>query len=552
MPRKAARTQRTPRYLEALLFLIPCAVFIAHACLFRRWIVDDAGISFAYARNLSAGCGLVSQPGLPPVEGYSNFSWILLLAPFFRLGLFHTLITPKVLSAVLVLLTFFVVRILVTRELKESGFVSAVVLTLLALNTSFVVWCTSGLENPLYALLLALLLLFSMRTVTAEADRRGPALSGLLAAVAAMTRPDGIVYCVLYPITAAAAVRLRPRRKAPSPYLASILAYGASFAVLFGGFIAFRAAYFHDLVPNTYHAKGGPGVSDVVALLALQPRTMVKLVDLMGSVAGGLGGLVFAVLTILTIYRISIRRFPPVLTVLATFLLWSVAAYLLLPKDWMGEYRFATPFFVFLYLYSVILAKSTLADLRLAPSLRREAMGLTAAACLAGSAAIFAYRSVSFAVAPIVPFDRIVQRYARGFDRCAAELGAPRPSLLIPDLGGTLYYSKLRIYDLAGLCDKTIAKTLRKNQQGFYDYVFEAAKPTFIHTHGVWTYAAKLDEDPRFRRDYVPIREAVDSFVKQRYRVAMYSGDYVRRDALCSNPESLARLRRVSGPTENE
>ena len=31
------------------------------------------------------------------------------------------------------------------------------------------------------------------------------------------------------------------------------------------------------------------------------------------------------------------------------FLLVSITAYLLLPEDWMREFRFATPFFVFAY-----------------------------------------------------------------------------------------------------------------------------------------------------------------------------------------------------------
>ena len=46
----------------------------------RGWLVDDAAISMAYAANWTAGHGLVAQPGLPPVEGYSNFLWVVVLA----------------------------------------------------------------------------------------------------------------------------------------------------------------------------------------------------------------------------------------------------------------------------------------------------------------------------------------------------------------------------------------------------------------------------------------------------------------------------------------
>ena len=53
----------------AMFAAIPISVFVLHATVFGTWIADDAGISFAYARNLAAGHGLVSQPGVTPVEG---------------------------------------------------------------------------------------------------------------------------------------------------------------------------------------------------------------------------------------------------------------------------------------------------------------------------------------------------------------------------------------------------------------------------------------------------------------------------------------------------
>ena len=54
----------------------------------RFWhVVEDAYISFRYARNLSEGRGLVFNPGDPaPVEGYTNFLWTLLLAGTGALG----------------------------------------------------------------------------------------------------------------------------------------------------------------------------------------------------------------------------------------------------------------------------------------------------------------------------------------------------------------------------------------------------------------------------------------------------------------------------------
>jgi hypothetical protein len=71
------------KLLSILVIVVPLAAYVLHFILFRGWIVDDAGISFAYARNLADGNGLVAQPGSAPVEGYSNFAWVVLLAPLF-------------------------------------------------------------------------------------------------------------------------------------------------------------------------------------------------------------------------------------------------------------------------------------------------------------------------------------------------------------------------------------------------------------------------------------------------------------------------------------
>jgi hypothetical protein len=59
--------------------LATLALLLIHAAHYI-FLTDDAFISFRYARNLSQGYGLVFNPGLERVEGYSNFLLVLLLA----------------------------------------------------------------------------------------------------------------------------------------------------------------------------------------------------------------------------------------------------------------------------------------------------------------------------------------------------------------------------------------------------------------------------------------------------------------------------------------
>ncbi len=98
----AAGRARSSPLARHLPVLVPLAVFGAHATVFGGWLIDDAGISFAYARNLVHGHGLVSQPGVPPVEGYSNFLWVLMVALLYAARLFALPWAAKALAGVLV------------------------------------------------------------------------------------------------------------------------------------------------------------------------------------------------------------------------------------------------------------------------------------------------------------------------------------------------------------------------------------------------------------------------------------------------------------------
>ncbi|HEX9668193.1 MAG TPA: hypothetical protein VGC93_01805, partial [Thermoanaerobaculia bacterium] len=72
--------------LAAVALVAALAVYATGCWLvWRQTPIDDAYISFRYARNLAAGEGLVFNPG-ERVEGYSGLSWVLVLAAGDALG----------------------------------------------------------------------------------------------------------------------------------------------------------------------------------------------------------------------------------------------------------------------------------------------------------------------------------------------------------------------------------------------------------------------------------------------------------------------------------
>lgn len=507
------RTTSSPAAVSRALALgLPVLLAIGHASLLGSWLIDDAGISFAYARNLGQGHGLVSQPGVPPLEGFSNPLWTVALAPLLGLGL-DPVWLAKVVSLLLLGVAFAGVSRPAGEPRRDTIWIGSVTALLLALDTSFMVWTTSGLENPL----LAALLVWSASLAMDVRTRPSEGLAGAVAGLLALTRPDALIYAPAYLVALAAsrpAVPAFPRRAAR---------YAFGFACTFGPYLLFRRLYFGDWVPNTFHAKVRPW------MLSLEPG---RIVELLTAGTGQAAWLLAALAGAAAVVLILRRRLPFRAFVLGTYGSLAAAAYLLLPPDWMGEFRFATGFFLFLY-WMVGLAAAALWT---ASPRARGAVAAGLGLLLAESTAVHASRTLDFAAAPTVPLARI-SAFAEGYDALAAELGPGAHTLLTPDLGGMLLQSDLRIYDLAGLCDRTIARTLMGDTAAFHEYVFETVRPTFIHVHGTWARWAALGRDPRFPRDYAVVHEAWAPG-----DAAPRAGDYVRRDAVAS-PERLGTLR---------
>lgn len=469
--------------------LIPLAVFVLHALMFGPWIIDDAAISYTYARNLTAGHGLIAQLGDPPVEGYSNFTWVMLLTPFFALRIFDPIITAKLLSLGLIALTF---------ALIDHAFAYRrsvlVALVLTALNTSFVMWGVSGLENPLNACLAALLLLAALK------DR--PALAGVAAALLAMTRPDGLAYGFVIP--ALMLVGLVARRG----LAAYLLAFGLPFAL----FLGFRYLTFGAWLPNTASAKGTIALDEIVKIVPL------------GLSYGGLVGLVLLVaLPLIGALAWVRRQIDRPVKIVLVFAACAVGIYVLLPLDWMQEFRFATNATLFLNLSLALLVERIVGG---------RAARVLALGVLLLALPFYAVRSTT--LTPDLSFQG-VQASGRILSAYAGAVGLENPTLLAADAGGILYDGHLHLIDLAGLIDPVIAQTLpndpTSDRSAFYDYVFEDARPDLLLIHGFWVYHAALYDDPRLARDYTPVITCDDAYIWNTHGVRLPTGLWVRKDA---------------------
>ncbi len=523
--------------IDFIVVVLPCVVYAIHAFQFGPWVVDDAGISFSYARHLAQGYGLVSQPGMMPVEGYSNFTWVVLLAPTFLLHAFDPVVTPKLISFILIAATFAMVYMML-KPIRGGHWIAFVALNLTALNTSFVIWTISGLENALYMFLVALMLWGAVQ-ITADGQATLPKaiLIGVLVALTGMTRPDGLAYTLAFPMILVPARKIGWRNKCRL-----LLVYGSALALCYGAFILFRLAYFGAPLPNTYYVKGGPKVDDLLNLLTLQASMLNRIQRLLRSILGLMIDLLPLILVGGTLYLVIVRNWSSRAWAIVVYMLCSLSVYLLLPPDWMGEYRFATVFFLLFYLYIAFIGITLLSQLPQPLAIVTQTGLVTLA--IASTINWFIPRTEAFSRNPTVSFQGIKREFSDKFVWYKQTLGLSKASVMLPDIGAVIYYSDLTVYDLVGLTDQSVAHYLGKDidRPGFYNYVFETVKPTFIHTHGFWTHHARLEDDPRFAQLYLPICTYIDPWVEQNYQVKRHSGDFVLRSIAETHPNELSEI----------
>lgn len=521
------RSRRRGRCAAILAVLGGTTAISGHATLYGNWIIDDAAITFAYARSVSEGLGPVLQPGVDPVEGFSNPTWLLLLALGRVLGLFdHGTIAgipdyvlfPKALALLCCAGILTLCHLIYRRMLNRAWVATAVTGLFLACVPSFVIWSFSGLENSLYALSVTALATVLVRA--ALDDRLLAAnvavVSGLLAAFAGLTRPDGMVYAAAYPIVAAVVLRGRW-----APVLRRAALSVVVFVLPVGTYLAWRLVTFGRWVPNTSIAKkqSVPGPANLVV-----PG---ELVDYIGAplllfVAVGIGAL--------------LPRRPwwwsGVVALLVSAAL-AVTAYAVLRPDWMKQHRFATPFWVLGVLVGVLVCAELFRRYRGRRVLVIGSSALVVA--VSGSVASHAELAWEFRDQADVPACYVADRLGRGFNGYADILGVEHGSLLLPDLGGSAMTSRLRLVDMAGLADAEIANYMRdRDMPGLRDHVFEDVKPTFIHSRGPWSAGNGIPSDPRLERDYVPLYEYANNHPP--------NGDWVRKDVV-RDAESLERAR---------
>ncbi len=484
-------------FLGAFASVIAGTALIAvHASFYGNWMIDDAAITFAYSRNLADGFGPVLQPGVEPVEGFSNPVWMLLLAFGKLVGLFDHgtvfgvpdyVLFPKGLALLCCAAILTLVYVAAKRVTPRPALVTLIAGVALAVNSSFIIWCFSGLENSVYALVataLAVVILCGVNSGTLLTTKIAVS-TGALAALAGLSRPDGVIYAAAFPIV----VALFTRRGGLPAAIRAVLLSAAGFIVPFGGYLLFRWIEYGRLLPNTAIAKA-------------QPLPTIEDIAKAGTVLQYAGWLLVAVAIVclaLVMQKPSKLR-ASMVALLVPFGL-SVVAFCVLQADWMGQLRFATPIWALGTLGGAIVIVETVRKARIRG---RALLACALVVATVSSVSGFYTQGKSYRAAPKTPFCSVVERDARVANGVADLLKLPNSAKIgVIDLGGMALVSRLQVIDLAGLADRVIADYLRTADfAGERQYVFNEVRPELISLIGTWDTTLGFAQDPRFAQEY--------------------------------------------------
>lgn len=259
-PPSTARPDR--RDIGLVLGVIACAaLLVAHAWPSIPTTVDDAWISARYAWHLADGHGLVYNADEPPVEGYTNLLWVLLLALAHVVGLplAQTMTWGGLLFGVLGLVAAAGLTAALSRgDAGPSERPHPTILLaplLLAASPHYAVGATNGLESAMYASAL----LAAVWGVLVARGRGARFSVGLGLGALGLVRPEGAAMggvLVAYDL-----LTRRRRLGRPDTWIPAITFGGCT-----GLTLLWRWATYGALVPNTFDAKASVPLAKLVEM----------------------------------------------------------------------------------------------------------------------------------------------------------------------------------------------------------------------------------------------------------------------------------------------
>ncbi|CAM4484985.1 MAG: hypothetical protein LEGION0403_FIIPPAGN_01607 [Legionella sp.] len=245
------------RWYDSILALLAIYLFVFQVQAIWPFTIDDMYISLRYAKNWASGNGLLWNVHASPVEGYSNFSFVVLAA----FALLLKVDPVIVLKAAGVLGLFFTCYFLylITRFWFDQRSALLPCLALLFYRGQ-IIWTVSGLETAVYQAVICGSVYFCFRGLgyqhypktRGESQNHAFILAGVFLTLAGLTRPEAPALMALFFILLCWD---RPQ-EGRWLYWRGIVLFSLTITLLFIPYFSWRFFYFGYLFPNSVYCKG--------------------------------------------------------------------------------------------------------------------------------------------------------------------------------------------------------------------------------------------------------------------------------------------------------
>lgn len=459
-----------------------------------RVVAEDSYITFRFAKNLAHGYGFVWNIGEPPIEGYTNFLWLLICAFVYKIGL-PLPVTSQILGICASIGTLYFTFKFANRIFKVDKIFALVPLAFLAFTGPFVHWTMSGMETVFFGFLL-ITGVYHFALYLDEKKFPNIFIAALVLFLATLTRPEGfIIFGILCGI---GFLRWAIHRNYSFLHL---LLFGVTYLIPFGVYLLWKYTYFGDILPNTYYAKTGGGIYQCIrgciyvgyfSFHYILPFLLVFALYLwedLPFMKKGLG------------IKSFIQNFTANTGVFtATMILLVYGLYLIYTGgDYMAMYRFVVPVLPFLHLLMGLLFYLIYKKIEDQKSKRQAAIGVL----------IFVFFANLIHSLPIAPYlykksefqhgnylGVKIERWHTGRLRTIGKFfqsyhKSYNESLATGAIGAISYLADMKIYGMHGLVDPVIAHKKRGrekklglgypgHEKGDIEYIFHEKKPTYL------------------------------------------------------------------------
>jgi hypothetical protein len=454
------------KYLKDLriyLAIIIC-LSIVHVLHFN-FICDDAFISFRYAQNLNEGFGLVWNINENPVEGYTNFLWIILISVLMKIG-FEPIITSKVLGVFFgscsIILSYLFSEIILQRKSPLNLLAPA----FLAFSGPFAAWGTGGLETQMFTFLIlagVIVYLYEIKN-----DVNIPT-SAILFALASFTRPEGVLIFCITTLHYFFYILRSKKNFFRKPFFWFI-----TFIIIYGIYSYWRYFYFGYIFPNTYYAKTGGGVHQILRGLKYFGNFIVF--------SSWAFLIVIGLFPIFKLLRSS--------TVYLMMIIFAYTSYIIIiGGDFLGMFRFFVPILPLM----AIVAQESFINLNqwIKRSVSNDFIKKIAFTfcsvfliLLIGGGVRLSFNSDEY---NRIQFHQVVVNDQTAVGEWLYRNALPNESFAAIAIGAISYYSKLTSIDRLGITDSNIAHTkmehmgkgLAGHEKRNFGYIL-ARKPTYF------------------------------------------------------------------------